>query len=86
MTIAIRPERRRQLALQTGKSDAYLYQCLAGLRDMNPAEARRLEEVTAGELNRRMLCQKSWAAIWPELVQPDSPPSPGTTQEASHAA
>lgn len=56
-----------------GKSDAYLYQCLAGLRDMNPAEARRLESATGGELSRRQLCQRTWAAIWPELITEEFP-------------
>lgn len=50
-----------------GISDAYLYQCLTGRRDMGPIEARRCEAVTNGELHRRILCQKTWAGIWPEL-------------------
>ena len=40
---------------------------------MNPAEARRLETETGGELTRQMLCQKTWAAIWPELVTAEYP-------------
>lgn len=68
MSTAPTPERRRVLAQKLGKSDAYLYQCLSGLRDMNPAEARRLEEESGGELTRRLLCQKRWHLIWPELA------------------
>lgn len=41
---------------------------------MGPAEARRVERVTDGALTRQMLCQRTWAAIWPELQT--------TTQEA----
>lgn len=68
MDTIITAQRRRELAQLTGKSDAYLYQCLAGIRDMNPAEALRLEQLTKGELHRRRLCQRTWAAIWPELA------------------
>lgn len=63
----IHPERRRELAAATGVNEQYLYQCLTGRRDMNPAEARRIEDETGGELSRQMLCQKTWAGIWPEL-------------------
>lgn len=54
--------------------DAYLYQCLAGIRDMNPANARRAEDLTGGELRRWSLCQKTWAAIWPELIGTEGAP------------
>ena len=63
----IPPERRRSLAAQVGASEQYLYQCLTGRRDMNPAEALRIEKATKGELSRQMLCQKTWLGIWPEL-------------------
>lgn len=74
-TSPITAARRRELATQLGKSDAYLYQCLANIRDMNPGEARRLEDATGGELHRRDLCQVTWAAIWPELVDAEHPAS-----------
>lgn len=35
---------------------------------MNPAEARRCEDVTDGALRRWALCQKTWHLIWPELI------------------
>lgn len=70
MSQEITPARRRQLAHQTGSSEQYLYQCLTGRRDMGPAEAMRLELQTDGELTRQMLCQKTFAAIWPELATP----------------
>lgn len=63
------PEQRRILAAQIGVNPAYLYQCLAGLRDMNPGAARRAETITGGQLRRRDLCQKTWAQIWPELAE-----------------
>lgn len=48
---------------------------------MGPAEAMRLETETDKELTRQMLCQKTYAGIWPELVlsqgsQPDERPLP----------
>jgi DNA-binding transcriptional regulator YdaS (Cro superfamily) len=49
-----------------GLNMAYLYQCLHGLREMSPAQAVRVEKLTNGELDRSMLCTKSWRDIWPE--------------------
>lgn len=75
----ITPPLRRKLAAAVGVNEQYLYQCLTGRRDMNPAEARRIEDETGGVLRRQMLCQKSWRSIWPELATPD------TTAEPNHA-
>lgn len=74
MATEITPEARRRLAAIAGINEQYLYQCLTGRRDMNPAEARRVEVLTAGELKRWQLCQKTWAGIWPELMGPDGAP------------
>lgn len=60
---------RKRLAAVTGIDEQYLYQCLTGRRDMNPERARRAEVETKGELTRKMLCQKTYAGIWPELVE-----------------
>lgn len=60
---------RKRLAALLGLSEQYLYQCLRGLRDMNPTEARRCEDESKGELMRWDLCQKSWRGIWPELTR-----------------
>lgn len=68
MTKQMTPERRRELAALAGVHEQYLYQCLTGRRDMNPAEARRIEDETHGEITRQMLCQKTWTGIWPELA------------------
>jgi DNA-binding transcriptional regulator YdaS (Cro superfamily) len=65
---------RRRLAAVAGISEAYLYQCLTGRRDMGPAEARRVENVTGGELMRWHLCQKTWHRIWPELADAEGAP------------
>lgn len=59
---------RKRLAGAAGISEQYLYQCLTGRRDMNPAEARRVEDVLTGELMRWDLCQHTWHRIWPELI------------------
>jgi len=69
MSTEITPEARKRLAATHGVSEQYLYQCLTGRRDMNPAEARRLEEASGGELTRAALCKKTFAAIWPELAE-----------------
>ena len=68
---------RKELAQSLGVNEQYLYQCLSGRRDMNPAEARRLEEASGGKLRRQWLCQGTWRSIWPELAKqkraPDVP-------------
>lgn len=68
MSIKITPERRKQIASIHAVNEQYLYQCLTGRRDMSPAEAMRLEVETGKELTRQMLCQKTYAGIWPELA------------------
>ena len=60
---------RRSLAEQVGINEQYLYQCLTGRRDMSATEAVRLEQETNGRLDRKMVCQGSWRAIWPELLK-----------------
>ena len=69
MATQFTPDDRRRIAALTGVDEQYLYQCLTGRRDMNPAQARKLEEVTKGEVTRQMLCQKTYAGIWPDLVE-----------------
>lgn len=59
---------RREWAEKLGINEQYLYQCLTARRDMNPAEARRLEDASMGAITRQMLCQKTWQGIWPELA------------------
>jgi DNA-binding transcriptional regulator YdaS (Cro superfamily) len=70
MANQLNPDDRKRLAALTGIDEQYLYQCLTGRRDMNPERARRAEVDTKGELTRQMLCQKTYAGIWPELVAP----------------
>ena len=67
------PDFAAQPYVEYAGNEQYLYQLLTGRRDMNPAEARRLEEESGGELTRRMLCQKTWHRIWPELVTEEFP-------------
>lgn len=62
------PDERRAIADKVGVNAQYIYQCLTGRRDMNPSEARRIETETEGLVTRQMLCQKTWAGIWPELA------------------
>lgn len=75
-------ERRRQIAEAHGVSDAYLYQCLRGLRDMEPGRALELETKTGGEVTRRMLVQKDWHRIWPDLITDEFPAPVGNVQPA----
>lgn len=60
-------DERRAWAEKLGISEQYLYQCLTARKNMNPTEARRIEEESGGVITRKMLCQKTWAGIWPEL-------------------
>lgn len=78
-------ERRRELAEIHGLSDAYLYQCLTQRRDMDAAEARRVETITSGELRRWML-RRDWHLIWPELIgSPGAPAVPAAEAEKASA-
>lgn len=70
MPTSLKPAERREIAEQFGLNEQYLWQCLAGKRDMNPTTARRLEDETGGRLRRQDLCQKTWRGIWPELAIP----------------
>lgn len=58
---------RKRLAEIAHIGEPYLYQCLTGRRDMNPAKALEIERATGGELTRQMLCRTTWEGIWPEL-------------------
>jgi DNA-binding transcriptional regulator YdaS (Cro superfamily) len=80
----IAPERRRQIAESHRLSDAYLYQCLTGRRDMDAAEARRVETITGGEIMRWMV-RKDWHLIWPELIGAEGAPAVRTEVEKASA-
>lgn len=69
MNTQITPDERRQLAEKVGINEKYLYQCLTGRREMSASEAVRVEQASDGRLTRKMVCQASWQAIWPELVE-----------------
>lgn len=69
MTKQFTPEERKRIATLTGIDEQYLYQCLTGRRDMNPERARKAETDSNGEVTRQMLCQKTFAGIWPELAE-----------------
>jgi len=62
------PAERQELADLVGLNEQWLYQCLTGRRDMSPAEAIRVEAASGGNVTRQMLCQGTWAKIWPELA------------------
>lgn len=63
---AISAKERQELARQIDVNEQYLYQCLRGLRDMDPLKAAEAEVATNGRLRRQML-NREWARIWPEL-------------------
>ncbi len=54
-------------------SSQYLYQCLTGRRDMDPADAVRVEMVSAGAI-RRIELRRDWMAIWPEQANSAAAP------------
>lgn len=78
MSKQLTPSERNTLAGVLGVNPAYLYQCLTGRRDMNPAEALRLETQSGALITRQQLCQKTWHGIWPEL-----PAAPANTAKAA---
>lgn len=69
------PSERREWAEKLAINEQYLYQCLTGRRDMNPTEARRIEDESQGAITRQMLCQKTWEGIWPDLKQAKRAPA-----------
>ena len=93
MLCKISPADRRRIAQATGVDDRYLYQCLTGRRDMEPARAVRIELAMQGEVTRFDLCQKNGAGIWPEQYQarrerapvahPPTPPQPSPHRAAA---
>lgn len=70
-------KRRKELCREHGLSDAYIYQCLSGKKQMKSKEATRIERITGGEITRQMLRRDDYWLIWPDL--------PAPTKEASHA-
>ena len=72
MTPTITAKRRQYLAAKHGANEQYLSQCFTGRREMDPAEAMRLEVDSKGELTRQMLCPKTYPSIWPDLPAPKS--------------
>lgn len=64
----ITPSERKAWADKLDVNEQYLYQCLTGVRNMNPEKARRIEVESGGALTRQMLCQETWRGIWPELA------------------
>jgi DNA-binding transcriptional regulator YdaS (Cro superfamily) len=73
--ITFTPEQRARIAAKTGVNPAYLYQCLTGRRDMNPARALEIERQTRGEVRRWHLCQKTWYGIWPDIAKHKGAPA-----------
>lgn len=67
MKTKLTPEERRLIATKLDMSPAYLWQCLAGVRDIDPTEAVRIERETGGLITRFDVCRKRGQAIWPEL-------------------
>jgi DNA-binding transcriptional regulator YdaS (Cro superfamily) len=77
----VSPKERVELAEQAGINEQYLYQCLSGRRDMDAAEAARVERDT-GQRIRRWHLRKDWHEVWPELVGADGAPEPATSEPA----
>lgn len=80
----ITSQQRRCIAELLGLSEQYLYQCLTGRRQMDPAEAVRIETESGGKLQRWDLRHADWHLIWPELIGADgAPAAPAPTKEAA---
>lgn len=69
MEKTLTPDERRIWAEKLCLSEPYLYQCLTGFREMEPAKAVEIELATQGAITRQMLRPKSWQRIWPELAK-----------------
>lgn len=63
------PERRREIALQVGIDEQYLYQITRGLKTASPALANQLHQVDP-EARLQDLRPDDWHLIWPELADP----------------
>lgn len=61
------PSERKEWAARLHLNEQYLYQCLTGRREMKSTTAKRIEDQSNGVITRKMLCQKTWPDIWPEL-------------------
>lgn len=61
------PERRREIALQLGIDEQYLYQVTRGLKVLSPGLARQLNALDPEALLKD-LRPTDWQAIWPELA------------------
>lgn len=86
MNTEISPVRRAELAELHELNDPYLYQCLSGRKEMNAAEAVRIEKLTGGEIKRWMLRGRSWHLIWPELIGADGVPPVPVSESDPHAS
>jgi hypothetical protein len=70
--IVIRPDGtvsaddRRRLEQITGVEEQYIYQCMTGRKQMEPAEAIRFEAVSG--VPRWLLRKHDWWRIWPEIT------------------
>lgn len=82
----ITPQERASLAAQVKVNEQYLYQCLTRRRQMDAAEARRIESESGGRLRRWHLRFKDWHEIWPELLNDPEAPTPEATAEPAKAA
>lgn len=65
---------RRRLEQITGVEEQYIYQCMTGRKQMEPAEAIRFECVSG--VPRWLLRRHDWWRIWPEIVFAGAPPVP----------
>ena len=72
---------RRAVADRHGLNEQYLYQCLTGRADLDPAKAVEIENSTLKKITRQMLRQSDYWLIWPDLKAPKAKATP-STQEA----
>lgn len=73
------PERRREIALQVGIDEQYLYQICRGLKTASPALAMGIHQVDPA-CGLRDLRPDDWHLIWPELVGAEGSPEPKAEQ------
>lgn len=60
---------QKQFAASVGVTAGMVNQWIKNIRPVSTLKARRIEEITNGELSRKALRPLDWEAQWPELAE-----------------
>jgi DNA-binding transcriptional regulator YdaS (Cro superfamily) len=81
--MSIPASERSAIAERVGINAQYLYQCLTGRRDMDPAQAVEVERQSKKAIRRWDLRRNDWWRVWPELVGAKGAPEPTAPAESA---